>query len=69
MGIEAGDPESNTFKAKKRDLQQFIDYLQTSAGTDSPDQWTKSVNRELLAAPIQETATRRRNREPSVGNI
>ena len=48
MGIEAGDPDSNTFKAKQRDLQQFIDYLQTSAGTDSPDQWTKSVTESFL---------------------
>ena len=48
MGIEAGDPESNTFKAKKRDLQQFVDFLQNSAGTDHPDQWTKSVTESFL---------------------
>lgn len=48
MGIEAGAPDSNTFKAKRRDLQQFIDYLESSAGTDAPDQWTKSVTESFL---------------------
>jgi integrase/recombinase XerD len=48
MGIEAGPPESNTFKAKKRDLQQFVDYLQASAGTDHPDQWTKSLTESCV---------------------
>jgi integrase/recombinase XerD len=38
-----GAPDSNTFKAKKRGLQQFIDFLLESSGTDQPDQWTKSV--------------------------
>jgi len=48
MGIEAGAPDSNTFKAKKADLQKFVDYLQTTAGTDHPDQWTKSVTEGFL---------------------
>lgn len=48
MGIEAGAPDTNTFKAKKGDLQKFVDYLQSSAGTDHPDQWTKSVTEAFL---------------------
>ena len=48
MGVEVGDPESNTFRAKKRDLQQFVDFLQTSAGTDHPDQWTKAITESFL---------------------
>lgn len=48
LRIEAGDPESNTFKAKKRDLQKFVDFLQKSSGTDHPDQWTKSVTKSFL---------------------
>ncbi|MHB9063330.1 MAG: tyrosine-type recombinase/integrase [Pirellulaceae bacterium] len=48
LGTEAGPPESNTFKAKKRDLQAFVDYLHTSSGTDHPDQWTKSLTESFL---------------------
>lgn len=48
MAIEAGPPESNTFKAKKGDLQKFADYLLETAGTDKPDHWTKSVTESFL---------------------
>ena len=48
LGIEAGDPESNTFKAKKRDLQQFISYLMESSGTEHTDQWTKAATESFL---------------------
>ncbi len=48
MGTEAGPSDSNTFIAKKRDLQSFVDYLQTSSGTDHPDQWTKSLTESFL---------------------
>ena len=48
MGTQVGDPEGNTFKAKRGDLQKFIEYLMTSAGTDHPDQWTKSVTDGFL---------------------
>jgi integrase/recombinase XerD len=48
MTIEAGPQDSNTFKAKKRDLQEFLDYLSTAAGTDNPDQWTRSLTEGFL---------------------
>ena len=48
MGIEAGPPDGNTFRAKKRDLQEFIDYLRKAAGTDHPDRWTKSLTEGFL---------------------
>ena len=48
MGTEAGPSESNTFKAKKGDLQRFVDYLQNASGTDHPDQWTKSLPESFL---------------------
>lgn len=47
LAIEGG-PAVNTLKAKKRDLQQFIDFVQQSAGTDEPDQWTKSLTESFL---------------------
>jgi len=33
MAIEAGPKDGNTFKAKKRDLQEFLNYLTAAAGT------------------------------------
>jgi integrase/recombinase XerD len=48
MAIEAGPKDGNTFKAKKRDLQEFLDYLQTASGTDHPDQWTRSLTQGFL---------------------
>jgi integrase/recombinase XerD len=48
MAIEAGPPDSNTFKAKKRDLQQFVGYFTTAAGTDRPDFWTRSLTEGFL---------------------
>jgi len=48
MAIEAGPKDTNTFKAKKRDLQEFINYLHTAAGTDHPDQWTRSITQGFL---------------------
>ncbi len=48
MGIEVGSPETNTFRAKKGDLQKFVEYLLDSAGTDHPDQWTKSLTEAFL---------------------
>ena len=48
MGIEVGPADTHTFKAKKRDLQQFVDYLQTTAGTDQPDHWTKATTEAFL---------------------
>lgn len=48
LAIEGGPKDGNTFKAKKRDLQQFVDYLTTAAGTDQPDQWTRSLTEGFL---------------------
>lgn len=48
LAIEAGPRDGNTFKAKKRDLQEFVDYLTTAAGTDKPDQWTRSLTEGFL---------------------
>ncbi len=48
MAIEAGPRDSNTFKAKKRDLQDFINYVRTAAGTDHPDQSTRSLTEDFL---------------------
>ena len=48
MGIEAGDPEGNTFKAKRRDLQEFLDYFRAAMGGDHPDRWTKSFTEGFL---------------------
>jgi len=48
MGIEVGSPETNTFRAKRGDVQEFVDYLVESAGTDHPDQWTKSLTEAFL---------------------
>jgi len=48
MGIEVGSPETNTFRAKRGDIQKFVEYLVRSAGTDHPDQWTKSLTEAFL---------------------
>jgi integrase/recombinase XerD len=48
LGIEVGSPETNTFRAKKGDIQKFVEYLLESAGTDHPDQWTKSLTESFL---------------------
>jgi hypothetical protein len=48
LGIEGRAGSDNTFLAKKRDLETFLNFLVTSAGTDHPDQWTRSVTRDFL---------------------
>ena len=48
MGIEAGDAESNTFKAKQGDLSRFIEYFRKVTGSDHPDQWTRSVSQGFM---------------------
>ena len=59
MGIEAGDQDSNTFKAKQSDLSRFISYFRRVTGSDHPDQWTRSVSqgfvKELLRAKSERT--------------
>jgi site-specific recombinase XerD len=46
--IEGRAGSDNTFLAKKRDLEAFLSFLMTSAGTDHPDQWTRSLTRGFL---------------------
>jgi len=48
MSIEAGPPKGATYRAKKGDLQSFLAYLHEAAGTDHPDQWTKSLTEGFL---------------------
>ena len=48
LGIEGRAGSDNTFLAKKRDLETFLNFLVSSAGTDHPDQWTRSVTRDFL---------------------
>jgi integrase/recombinase XerD len=62
MGIEAGDPQSNTFKAKQADLSRFINYFRQVTGSDHPDQWTRSVSqgfmKHLLRAKSERTGNK-----------
>ena len=48
LGIEGRAGSDHTFQAKRRDLESFLGFLQRSAGTDHPDQWTRSVTRGFL---------------------
>ena len=48
MGIEGSAGSDNTFKAKKGDLENFLEFLLDAAGTDRPDQWTRSVTQGFL---------------------
>ena len=48
MAIEAGTPDSNTFKAKQSDLSRFIAYFRRVTGSDHPDQWTRSTSQGFL---------------------
>src|SRR4051812_44645812 len=46
--VEVGANSTNTQKAKHADLQAFLDYFGKVAGTDHPDQWTRSVTGGFL---------------------
>lgn len=48
MRIEGGPAGSNTFKAKKSDLESFLGYFLEAAGQDRPDVWTKSLTEGFL---------------------
>ena len=48
MAIEAGTPDSNTFKAKQSDLSRFVAYFRRVTGSDHPDQWTRSASQGFL---------------------
>lgn len=46
--LEAGANSENTLKAKTADLQAFLSYFTRVAGSDHPDQWTRSVTTGFL---------------------
>ena len=48
MAFEGGAEGSNTFKAKRRDLEEFLDYFYAAMGADHPDRWTKSFTEGFL---------------------
>jgi len=48
LRIEGGAEGSNTWKAKKRDLEAFLTYFLRVAGRDRPDQWTRSLTEGFL---------------------
>jgi site-specific recombinase XerD len=48
MRIEGGPEGSNTFKAKKSDLEAFLTYFLRVADQDKPDAWTKSLTEGFL---------------------
>ncbi len=48
LAIEAGPEDSNTFKAKRRDLEEFLSYFTLATGADCPDQWTRSLTEGFL---------------------
>jgi site-specific recombinase XerD len=50
MGLEAGACSENTFRAKQRDLQGFLNYFAQATGSDHPDQWTRSLTAGYLKA-------------------
>ena len=45
LGCDSG---SSTSVPSGSDLQQFVDFLQGSAASDHPDQWTKSLTEGFL---------------------
>jgi len=48
LRIEGGAEGSNTFKAKRSDLEAFLTYFLRAAGRDKPDQWTRSLTEGFL---------------------
>jgi integrase/recombinase XerD len=62
MAIEAGEPESNTFKAKQSDLSRFIGYFRQVTGSDHPDQWTRSVSQGFMKQLLRTKSERTRKK-------
>jgi integrase/recombinase XerD len=50
MAVEAGASADNTFKAKRRDLEGFLNYFRQATGSDRPDLWTRSLSAGYLKA-------------------
>ncbi len=51
MAFEAGAGSPNTFKAKRRDVQQFLSYFESATRSDHPDQWTRSITGGFIRHP------------------
>jgi len=48
LGIEGRAGSEHTFIAKQHDIEKFLRFLKSAAGTDHPDVWTRSVTRDFL---------------------
>jgi integrase/recombinase XerD len=48
MTVEAAAGSANTFKAKKRDLEDFLGFFAGAVRSDHPDQWTRSLTAAYL---------------------
>jgi integrase/recombinase XerD len=48
LGLEAAAGSDNTFLAKKRDLQLFLQFFQEATHGEHPDGWTRSVTTAFL---------------------
>lgn len=48
MSVEVGEPDSNTFKAKKADLERFLEYFRSTLGCDDVDLWSVSTSKGFL---------------------
>jgi integrase/recombinase XerD len=48
LAEEAGANAANTFRAKSRDLSQFLHFLADQLRSDHPDDWTKSITAAFL---------------------
>lgn len=48
VGLEAGGGSDNTLQAKRRDLENFLQFFQETTGSDHPDQWTRSLTASFM---------------------
>src|SRR5215831_1699460 len=48
MTVEGAATSTNTFRAKRRDLEGFLDYFRDTTRSDHPDQWTRSLTAGYL---------------------
>ena len=68
LGVEGRAGSDNTFKAKRRDLESFLGFLQKSAGTLHPDQWTRSVTSDFLKYLERKRAEKPDDHQPGSGD-
>ena len=68
---EAGANAANTFKAKSRDIELFLQFFADKIKSDHPDDWTKSITaaflRQLETTPIIRWGKEAR-RKPATAN-